>query len=938
MLAAPAGAAPGDLDTTFGSGGLVRETLPSFTYPTTVVPAAGGKVYVAGLSNERPFVMRLDAGGAPDPTFGVAGLVSLPDFLQTRVALAVQSDGAVIVANGSGASVRVTRLRPDGSRDPSYHGDFSPPGSEGSDVAVTGIALTGDDRVTIGYNQGGSSLVSRLLNTGSRDFSYGNGQGWILTGLNPGGEHLVVSGDVTYVAGFTPGTPQRAAIVRLGADGKPDTAWGSAGRYTHFSSADVDATWFTAIALYNGKPVAVGTLVQGSNSDVMVVRLKADGSGGDTTFGTGGGQALWNSGSTRVNDGADSVSVQNDGKVVIGVQGETVSVLRFGSGGILDPGFGTGGVAATSVYSGGAGAALMPDGKIVTSGDAYNADIPVLRLTPSGQPDVSFDADGMTSVGVGAVASLRTAASVPDGKTVAAGDLIRPHGPYGVGVLHSDCVVVRRMPDGSADGAFGTGGMAIFDDFACRSIAVASDGSLLLAGGKDDDIAVLRIKPDGSADGGYGTGGYARVDIAGTDIGLALVLADDGKVVVGGGSGNTDFVAVRLNDDGSPDPGFGNGGAAVIDLGGYDFAFDVAVGPGGSVLLAGSSRPFGASTSDFVVLRLKSDGTRDAGFGSNGTATVKFGAGGYEEAFTVAALGDGSVVAGGYSVDKAAIAKLTAAGVPDTAFASAGELLLDFGGSISVARDLLVDVDDKIVVLGQSGAVDIGTTTLVRLTPAGVLDESFGGDGKVTVMEGLNHSMGGFAAASDGKLVLAGSQDGLGLLLARVLGDTSTTAASGQRLTGRKLRLKDGARPGRRAVTMVSRDPTLALGAGAGSADDPTLHGGSLRIVALGGDGFDDTYDLPTGRWRYLGKPSRGRGYRLRRTGPIRSILVKSGKLLRLRGTGPQLGHSLGAAPEAVSVVLTIGTQRYCLTFAGGTFRAGRRYVAQDAAAPAACP
>jgi uncharacterized delta-60 repeat protein len=633
-----------------------------------------------------------------------------------------------------------------------------------------------------------------------------------------------------------------------------------------------------------------------------------------------------------------ALALADDGKVVVGVQGETVSVLRFGSGGTLDPGFGVGGVAATSVYSGGAGAALMPDGKIVTCGDGYDAAVPVVRLTSSGQPDVSFDVDGMTSFVVGAVASLRTVASVPGGKTVAAGDLIRPRGPYGVGMLHSDCAVVRRMPDGSADDTFGTGGMAIFDDFACRSLAVAPDGSLLLAGAKDDDLAVLRLEPDGSVDGAYGSGGWARVDIAGVDIGLALAVADDGKVVVGGDSGGGDVVAVRLDDDGAPDPAFGNGGAAVIDLGGFDFALDVVIGPGGSVLLAGSSRPFGATTSDFVVLRLKSDGTRDAGFGSNGTAVVKFGAVGYEEAHAVAALGDGSVIASGYSVDKAAIVKLTAAGMPDAAFASGGELLLDFGGSISVARHLLVGADGKVMVLGQSGAGDIGTSTLARLTPAGALDESFGSGGRATVMEGLSHSMRDFAPAPDGKIVMAGTEDGLGLLLARVLGDTSTTAASGQRLAGRKLRLKDGPRPGRRAVTVVSRDPTLALGSGAGSADDPTLHGASLRIVALGGDGFDDTYDLPAGRWRYLGKPSRGRGYLLRRTGPIRSIVVKSGKLLRLRGAGPQLGHSLGAEPEAVSVVLTIGAQRYCLTFAGGTFRAGRRYVAQDAPAPAACP
>src|SRR6185369_924776 len=85
VCAAPAGAVPGDLDATFGSGGFVRQILPSYTFTTAVVPAAGGKVYLAGLSDQRPFVMRVDASGAPDATFGVAGRVTLGDALLSRV-------------------------------------------------------------------------------------------------------------------------------------------------------------------------------------------------------------------------------------------------------------------------------------------------------------------------------------------------------------------------------------------------------------------------------------------------------------------------------------------------------------------------------------------------------------------------------------------------------------------------------------------------------------------------------------------------------------------------------------------------------------------------------------------------------------------------------------------------------------------------------------
>ncbi len=168
---------------------------------------------------------------------------------------------------------------------------------------------------------------------------------------------------------------------------------------------------------------------------------------------------------------------------------------------------------------------------------------------------------------------------------------------------------------------------------------------------------------------------------------------------------------------------------------------------------------------------------------------------------------------------------------------------------------------------------------------------------------------------------------------------TTTTAttlappASGRRLGARQLVLKTN------SVKLLSSDPAVALGDGNGSAHDPVLHGGSLRVVTSAGDGFDTTYALPASQWRHVKKAGLGRGYKLRGVPPIKAVLVKPGKGIKVVAAGAGLGHTLGANPDPVHVVLTLGTYRSCMTFGGTTtFTAGKAYVARSAPVAAACP
>jgi uncharacterized delta-60 repeat protein len=126
----------GDLDPAFsGDGKVDTQVANGFGDRANAVAVQGdGKIVVAGLgideqgADDEDFaIARYRADGNPDPTFGGDGILTTDldgqDSVDVANAVAVQPDGAIVVAGSSDGDFAVARYQPNGDVDTTFGGD-----------------------------------------------------------------------------------------------------------------------------------------------------------------------------------------------------------------------------------------------------------------------------------------------------------------------------------------------------------------------------------------------------------------------------------------------------------------------------------------------------------------------------------------------------------------------------------------------------------------------------------------------------------------------------------------------------------------------------------------------------------------------------------------------------------------------------------------------
>jgi uncharacterized delta-60 repeat protein len=388
-------AAPGDLDPTFGNGGIVTTSISVRNVARALVIQPDGKLVAAGItdtgSTEAFALVRYLSDGGLDPSFGSSGIVTtaissgISGGVIRAHALVLQLDGKLVAAGESGEDYALVRYLPDGSLDLSFDNDgivITSIGTGSRDIA-SALVLQPDGRLVAAGNTDTSSTTDdfalvRYLPDGTLDSSFGSG-GIVTTTIGDEGDWvsaLVLQPDGKLVAAgynFELST-NYFTLARYLPDGSLDNSFGNDGIVINSIGPDSDLL-FALVLQPDGKLVAAGSSLDFSTFDFALVRYNSDGSL-DPTFGNGDGIVT-----TSINIGPDQANalvLQPDGKLVaVGSSsngiGSDLALVRYRSDGRLDTSFGNGGIITTPVgFSSGASAlVLQPDSKLVAAGLSY---------------------------------------------------------------------------------------------------------------------------------------------------------------------------------------------------------------------------------------------------------------------------------------------------------------------------------------------------------------------------------------------------------------------------------------------------------------------------------------------------------------------------------------------------------------------------------------
>jgi uncharacterized delta-60 repeat protein len=328
---------------------------------------------------------------------------------------------------------------------------------------------------------------------------------------------------------------------------------------------------------------------------------------------------------------------------------------------------------------------------------------------------------------------------------------------------------------GDADRFFGGDGLSTAFPNGAIATAVAIDhrGRILVAGytlRADPDLALARFTAAGRLDRNFDGDGKVVTDLGGNDYAFDVAIEDDGGIVVVGERESTEdrVAVVRYRPNGSLDPTFGSDGVVLTSFGRrFQSANAVGLMVDGRIVIAGSTS--NGNTGRSALARYRIDGGLDATFGGDGRVTVDLSKSG-ERFDDLVVLPGGAIVAAGYAeirlVPALSVARFEPDGSLDDRFGrrDAGYSVIDVGVGSDIAHALALHPDGRIVVAGSTAGGGRAAWAIARLGPKGRLDPGFGGDGLVVASSSTEGSEAAFGvtAQPNGRLLVVGRVRGEG--------------------------------------------------------------------------------------------------------------------------------------------------------------------------------
>jgi len=346
-----------------------------------------------------------------DPTFANNGLY-LGDT-GICVKMAIQQDGKIVVTSGewvNGVLTLAMRFNTNGSKDNNFANSgffYLPPAlANYFSLSIHTIHTQADDKILLGGAielgspfAGDDLFLIRLKPNGELDSTFGT-NGCVITALS-GDEYfksVAIQPDGKVLAyGYWQGIEQRLVVLRYHIDGSLDSSFGTNGivfsetswGFRYPTPNDIELLQDGRI-LIGGKAKIFSLNPPSGNKAFIAVRLLQNGSL-DTSF-NHTGIAYTN---TNLHGllYCKALSLQPDGKVLLGGYADSLVVVRFDTTGNLDNSFGVNGLKKLDTLGRLEDMLVQPDGKIV-AGIEINNSLALYRLKTNGSMDSTFGING----------------------------------------------------------------------------------------------------------------------------------------------------------------------------------------------------------------------------------------------------------------------------------------------------------------------------------------------------------------------------------------------------------------------------------------------------------------------------------------------------------------------------------------------------------------
>ncbi len=416
LLALPACASaawtPGTPDTAYGGGdGLASVTLDggAALQASDGVVDSSGRQYIAGSCGADACVARLTAAGALDTSYGGGDGLARYDWGMTEYALGIVLDssgraviGGLIQPAGTDAML-IARFNAAGTALDTTFG-----GGDGYEYLDSGA---GDQANAIAMAPNGKFVIGGYIDTGGanlRDFAvaYFNSNGTIDT-TNGSGFAVFNAASDDEITDLVYGSDGRVTAIgdaasglttiwRIGTDGLNDATFGGGDGVAALDVVTTQTENPSSLKIDGDGRIVVGGTHAANGGTPMVARIKADGSGVDTTFGGGDGYSTF--AATSIDDGVMDVTLGAFDRILVagynnaGMGDIALFAARLKSNGGLDTTFGGGdGVFTTnpSLWHMGVSIDELEDGRMLIGGSLSSTNQPLAWKLRGDQADLA---------------------------------------------------------------------------------------------------------------------------------------------------------------------------------------------------------------------------------------------------------------------------------------------------------------------------------------------------------------------------------------------------------------------------------------------------------------------------------------------------------------------------------------------------------------------